>query len=74
MSRVSQTKVEFIKKDIEALYDDLHFRALRPEKQRRALMAQLMRSITFHVGDGKETIDYLDRLMEELKIKSPQLS
>lgn len=75
MTRVSQTKVEFIKKDIETLYNNLHFRSLKPEKQRIALMGQLMKSLDFHVGDGKDSLDYLDRLMEELNIKpSPKLS
>ena len=75
MSRVSQTKLEFIKKDIEVLYNNLNFRAMRPEAQRRALMGQLMKSIDFHVGNSKDTLDYLDRLMEELNIQqNPQLS
>lgn len=73
MTRVSQTKLDFIKKDLQALYDNLNFRALRPERQRLALLGQIHKSIEFHVGDNpKDSLDYLDRLMEELDISQPE--
>lgn len=69
MARVNQTKLEFIKKDVQVLYDSLNFRSLKPESQRRALLAQIVRSLDFHVGDSeRDRIDYLDRLMEELNV------